>query len=71
MKTFDLVRTEDVSGVSGIGTVAQGVEFDDGSCVLRWLTEFKSTAFYNSVRDLLHIHEHGGRTKVVFHEEIK
>lgn len=64
MKLFDLVRDEDESGVSGTGTVAQGVVFDDGTAVIRWLTKFASTAVYNSVDELIAIHGHGGKTIV-------
>ena len=43
MRIFSLVRHEDVSGVSGTGRVADGVEFNDGTVVLRWLTMGGST----------------------------
>lgn len=65
MRTFELHRIEDESGVSGTGIVAEGVEFDDGSCALRWKTEHKSTAVYESMRTLEKIHGHNGKTKVV------
>lgn len=68
MKKFKLVRIEDESGVSGVGHVAQGVEFDDGVCAMRWLTSIASTAVYNSINDLELIHGHGGKTQVVFYE---
>jgi hypothetical protein len=44
MKLFHLERTEDASGVSGIGEVAEGVVFEDGTVGLRWLTEVKLKA---------------------------
>jgi hypothetical protein len=66
MRLFQLVRTEDESGVSGVGIVAQGVQFDDGSCAMRWLTQTASTAVYGSLRDLEIIHGHGGKTTVEF-----
>ena len=66
MRLFDLYRKEDESGVSGTGLVAQGVVFDDGSCVLRWKTKRKSTAFYSTLEELEAIHGHGGKTEVVF-----
>lgn len=66
MRTFFLDRAYDESGVSGTGRVAQGVEFDDGVCVLRWLTEHRSTAIYNSSVELERIHGHAGRTKIVW-----
>jgi len=50
MKLFHLERTEDASGVSGIGKVVEGVVFDDGTVVLRWLTEVKSTVL--SIKDV-------------------
>lgn len=66
MRKFNLVRTEDASGVSGTGNVAQGVEFDDGTVAMRWLTATASTALYASITDVVLIHGHEGRTKVEF-----
>ncbi len=64
-----MVRLHDATGVSGIGIVAQGVRFDDGTVALRWLTATRSTAIYNSVEDLIQIHGHDGMTKVEFLDE--
>jgi hypothetical protein len=66
MRRFQLQRHEDASGVSGTGVVAQGVEFDDGSCAMRWLTETASTALYASAEDVVTIHGHEGRTRLVW-----
>jgi hypothetical protein len=66
MRTFILKRAEDASGVSGVGNVAEGVEFSDGTAVMRWNTATASTAFYASVSDLVQIHGHEGRTVVAF-----
>lgn len=63
-RRFELIRHEDPTGVSGVGMVAEGVEFVDGLVVLRWNTAHKSTALYDSIRDLLALHGHGGRTTV-------
>jgi hypothetical protein len=65
MKLFELRRTEDESGVSGTGTVAQGVIFDNGKCVLTWLTEYTSIAVYDDIETVRRIHGHNGKTKVV------
>jgi hypothetical protein len=62
MRRFTLQRREDPSGVSGTGTVAEGVAFTDGSCTLRWLSETPSTNSFNSVDDMLSVHGHEGRT---------
>jgi len=64
MRRFNLVRNEDETGVSGTGTVAQGIEFNDGTCAMRWLTAKASVAFYDSILDLEQIHGHGGKTVV-------
>lgn len=65
-RRFELHRQTDVSGVSGTGVVAEGVQFSDGTSVLRWLTSTASTAVYASVADIDAIHGHGGNTEFVF-----
>jgi len=65
MKLFELRRTVDESGVSGTGTVAQGVIFDNGWCALTWLTEHTSVAFYTSIEEVIAIHGHNGKTVAV------
>lgn len=69
MRPFHLLRTVDVSGVSGTGVVAEGVQFSDGRVVLRWLTDVPSTAIYDSIDAIRHIHGHDGMTKVVWDQE--
>ena len=66
LPTFVLRRDEDLSGVSGTGVVAQGVEFTDGTVALRWMGSLRSTVIYASLEDLIAIHGHGGRTRVVW-----
>lgn len=66
MRTFKLVRREDFSGVSGTGEVAEGVEFNNGKCVMCWDTLTSSIAIYENVHDLVAIHGHEGRTFVQF-----
>lgn len=36
MEIFELVRNNDVTGISGVGVVAEGVIFSDGTVALRW-----------------------------------
>lgn len=65
MRLFYLVRTEDVTGTSGTGIVAEGVQFTDGTVVLRWVCgPATSTCVYVSLYDLLAIHGHEGRTHI-------
>ena len=66
MKNFVLFRREDETGISGTGVVAEGSMFTDGTCVVRWLTEFTSTAIYNGLSDLESIHGHHGKTAILF-----
>lgn len=66
MKTFELHRDIDETGISGTGIVAQGVRFNDGSACLRWLSTNTSTAVYASMEALEAIHGHAGKTRVVW-----
>jgi hypothetical protein len=69
MKQFHLVRSEDISGVSGTGHVAEGVVFSNGWCVLRWVSEHPGLEFFRSTEDVEAVHGHGGKTKIVFLQE--
>ena len=64
MRRFQLARDVDVSGVSGTGTVADGVVFPDVVCVIRWRGERQSTVVWPSIEDVEAIHGHGGATRI-------
>jgi hypothetical protein len=64
VRRFLLQRDADISGVSGTGVVAEGVQFTDGRAVLRWLTEIATSGFYDSVDHLEKIHGHNGATRI-------
>jgi hypothetical protein len=70
-RLLHLERDEDVSGVSGTGRVAEGVEFADGTVVLRWSTLVATTVIYDALADVETIVGHGGRTRIVFNTERK
>ena len=64
-RRFELVRDVDVSGISGTGVVAEGVEFSDGTVVIRWITgDHRSTVVWPNIGDVEAIHGHGGATRV-------
>lgn len=63
-RRFCLERSEDVTGLSGVGLVCWGVSFGDGVVVTRWNAEVAQTCVWSSMADLLHVHGHGGRTAV-------
>lgn len=59
MQTFTLNRASDETGVSGTGVVLEGVIFDDGRVVIRWLpgnAQAQSTACYDTYQDFRKIH---------------
>lgn len=69
MRLFHLVRDKDISGVSGTGIVAEGVEFTSGTVVMTWLTMHHSVVVYPNIKELEAIHGHEGNTKVVWIDE--
>lgn len=66
LRRFQLVRREDLTGCTGCGVVAQGVEFGDGSVVMRWLVSPPSTVVRASVAEVVQVHGHEGRTELEF-----
>ena len=67
MRTFELHRDEDETGISGTGVVAEGVQFSDGPVVLRWIVgEHRSTVVWPDIASVDAIHGHGGRTRIVW-----
>lgn len=81
MRRFKVVRDQDITGISGTGVVAEGVEFSDGSVVMRWLDiDHNSANYKRGVRPTIVIHEsitsvealhgHNGATHVEFVDEI-
>jgi len=68
MRRFYLKRLEDVSGVSGIGRVADGVEFENGLCAVSWKSEYPSVTIYQSITVVEKVHTHKGKdnTKLIW-----
>lgn len=66
MRRFELHRDVDVSGVSGTGVVAEGVEYSDGSAAVRWLSDTPSTVVWASVADAMTVSGHSGATRLVW-----
>ena len=70
-ENFYLNRTEDESGVSGTGRVAQGFIFDNGKVCVSWLSEHPSVTVYDNIGEVHAIHGHGGKTEVVMEPDYK
>lgn len=68
MRKFILERDVDVSGVSGTGVVAEGVEFSDGTVALRWTSANPTSVVFhdNGIDSVRQIHGHDGKTRIVF-----
>ncbi len=62
MRRFNLVRTVDHTGNSGVGTVAEGVEFSDGKVTMHWVVKDKpnTTTIFDSIEDVITLHNHEG-----------
>lgn len=68
-RRFNLNRHEDVTGVSGVGRVATGVRWPDGSATVRWLGDHATTTVYGCMDDVSYIHLHHGSTVIEWIDE--
>lgn len=66
MRSFVLDRSEDFTGTSGTGIVAEGVEFSNGQCAVHWLSQLETVTVYANIKVVERLHGHDGRTKVKF-----
>ncbi len=66
IRRFQVERDDDITGVSGTGFVAEGVEFSDGTVVIRWRGDRPSTVTWAALADAYAIHGHDGNTRFVF-----
>tara|TARA_R100000805_G_C3592299_1_gene94026 strand:+ start:480 stop:803 length:324 start_codon:yes stop_codon:yes gene_type:complete len=71
VKIFYLNRTEDESGISGTGRVAQGFIFDNGKVCVTWLSEHPSVTIYDNIGEVRAIHGHAGKTEIVMEPDFK
>ena len=68
MRRFQLHRRSDLTGVSGTGVVAEGVEFSDGVVGLHWTGQWPSSVVHydRGMEAVEAVHGHGGATEVVW-----
>jgi hypothetical protein len=72
VRTGVLVRKIDSTGISGTGTVAEFVEFTDGTVALRWLISGTSrpdrvrptTVLHADIDSVVALHSHDGNTQI-------
>lgn len=65
-RRFYLQRHHDVSGISGTGRVADGVQWPDGTASVRWRGPRPSTVHWDRMDDAEAIHGHQGATEIVW-----
>lgn len=70
LRRFVFQRNTDVSGTSGTGIVAEGVQFTDGTVAVRWRSFISSHVIYPNAQAAEAIHSHGGATKMVWLDEV-
>lgn len=65
-RRFVLRRNVDVTGVSGTGVVAEGVEFSSGVVSLTWLSDWPTSVVFHDrgVESVEAVHGHGGATVI-------
>jgi hypothetical protein len=70
-RRFVLQRDTDVSGVSGTGVVAEGVEFSSGVVALTWLSAWPTSVVFHDrgIESVEAVHGHGGATRIVWLDE--
>ena len=72
IRTFELIRVDDESGVSGTGKVLEGTVFSDGECVVRWMSPTSpghSTTTFHSFGLFMSIHvapHPDNKTRILF-----
>ncbi len=68
LRAFELHRDADVSGVSGTGIVAGGVQFPDGVVALRWYSAWPTSVVFHDkgIESVEAVHGHDGRTRIVW-----
>lgn len=59
-----LYRQKDVSGMSGEGYVAEGVEWADGAVAYRWRSNPCTTQLADEIEHVRTIHGHSGNSQV-------
>lgn len=65
-RRFHLQRDLDVTGASGTGRVADGIQWPDGTVSIRWRGERPSVVFWASIQDAEQVHGHGGASRIVW-----
>ena len=63
-RRFYLKRSHDITGISGTGRVAEGIQYSDGTISFRWTSSTPITSQADTIDYLIHVHGHGGTTEI-------
>ncbi len=66
MRRFVLDRSFDATGTSGVGIVAEGVQFSSGHVVIHWLSQLEAINVYGNAMVLEQLHGHNGNTVITW-----
>jgi hypothetical protein len=74
MRRFHLHRRSDITGISGTGIVAEGIQFTDRTVVLRWLKSDwaglarvkPTTVIHDDIESVIALHGHDGATQILW-----
>jgi len=76
MKKFIMIRTNDISGVSGTGRVLDGVQFTNGKVAISWFGNDKvkatSVTIWDNFEDFesVHVTSHPeNQTKIIWEDD--
>lgn len=65
-----MIREVDVTGISGTGVVIEGIQFSDGVCAIRWMTDMPSTTHHDCIDNVVAVHGHNGQTRLEWMDEV-
>lgn len=65
-RRFHLQRTVDITGASGTGHVADGIQWPDGTVSIHWRGDRPSTVIWPRIEDAEAVHGHNGATRIVW-----
>lgn len=66
IRTFYLMRHNDINGLSGIGIVAVGCVYPNGKAHMQWVSFKSSFEMHDSIDALIDIHGHHGSTELIW-----
>ena len=61
LRRFYIERDEDINGKSGVGRVAEGVEYDNAWVAWSFLGPRTAVYVTNSISNVEYLHSHGGK----------